>query len=53
MYIDIYISYKMPPYDFEDFEIKHHYIIKDKKVFLSTVMVSTSLWIGLFYYLWR
>jgi len=43
----------MSPYDFEDFEIKHHYVIKDKKVFLRTVIVSTSLWIGLFYYLWR
>jgi hypothetical protein len=49
----IYISYKMPPYDFQDFEIKHHYVIKDKQVFLRAVMVSTSLWIGYLYYLWR
>ena len=43
----------MPPYDFEDFEIKHNYVIKDKNVFFKTVIISTSLWIGLCYYLWR
>lgn len=43
----------MPPTDFEDFEIKHHYKMKDKNVFVNSIIVVTSLCFGLLYYLWR